>query len=167
MTGTEDQLWLIRGSYGRDNVHRSATLHRLSSLRCCLPRMRYTQRLFDDLCRLHRSRLKRPRRCRPSACIATNRPARLFVRRCDQGVRRWRGDVGTKAALSRLPQLRQCLSLRRAKVQHTDAPSDEVRHVLRPFIGRLETDVRQCLSDRCDLFRKDMNRLFRCDARNP
>ncbi len=55
--------------------------------------------------------------------------------------------------MSRLPQLRQCLSVRRAEIQHGDAPANEMRYVLRPHFGRFETDVRQRLPDGRDFLR--------------
>ena len=74
--------------------------------------------------------------------------------RRDQSLGRRRRDVGSKAALSRLPKLRQRVPVWSAEVPHPDAPSDEMRHVLRPFIRRTEADVRERLSDGRDLVRK-------------
>ena len=100
--------------------------------------MRDAQGLFDDLCGLHRSR--GDDRDDADGLHALQRAdvrAGLSGRR-DQGVGRRRGDVGAEAALPRLPQLRQRVPVRRAEVQHADAPADEMRHVLRPLIEGLK-----------------------------
>ncbi len=72
----------------------------------------------------------------------------------DQGFRRRGSDVCAQAALSRLPELRQRVPVWSAKVQHANASSDEVRHVLRPFLRRTETDVCERLSNRRYFVRK-------------
>ena len=68
----------------------------------------------------------------PTVCMHCNEPTCALVCPADaiKEYGRWRRDVGAKAALSRLPQLRQRLSVRRSQVQHADASPDEVRYVL-------------------------------------
>ena len=67
----------------------------------------------------------------PTVCMHCTEPTCALVcpGRCDQAERGRRSDVGIKAAMSRLPKLRQRLSVRRAEIQLADAPADEMRHV--------------------------------------
>lgn len=53
-------------------------------------------------------------------------------------------DERAEASLPRLPQLRQCVPVRRAEVQLRHAPSDEVRHVLWPHERGTQAHVRAC-----------------------
>ena len=69
--------------------------------------------------------------CKEPTCAWSARPTRSRLPR-------WRSDVGIEAALPRLPQLRQRLPVWSAEVQHRDAPADEVRHVLRPYVEGLK-----------------------------
>ena len=62
--------------------------------------------------------------------------------RRDQADRRRRRADRPQAALHRLQQLRAGLPVRRAQDEHGHGPDDEVRHVLRPHLGRQEADVR-------------------------
>ncbi len=76
----------------------------------------------------------------PTVCMHCNEPTCALVCPADaiKVIGRRRRAVSVEAALSRLPQLRQRLSVRRAEVQHADASADEMRHVLRPFVRRLK-----------------------------
>ena len=116
--------------------------------------VRDAQGLFDDLCRLHRSRSDHSYDADRLYALQRADVRAGLSGGCDQSVGRWRGHVSVEAALFGLSQLRERVPVWRAEVQHADAPPDEVRHVLRPFVRRVEAHVRECLSDGRHLFRK-------------
>ena len=65
-----------------------------------------------------------------------------------QAERGRRRAVVAQAALHRLLELRARLPVRRAEVRRRVRPDDEVRHVLRPHLGRAKPDVRVGVPER-------------------
>ena len=110
--------------------------------------MRHAQGALDDPPRVRRPRARRRRPCRSSACTATRRPA-------PRSARPTRSSAPTTASCrsARKPRCIACNNCVLAcpfgvpKMNDRARADDEVRHVLRPHVGRQEADVRDGLPE--------------------
>ena len=126
--------------------HRSQPLHRLPGVRAGVQRMRHAQGALDDSSRIRRPRALVADRAGGLHALRFADLRRGLSGRRHQEDRRRRGADRPQAALHRLQQLRAGLPVRRAEDEDGLRTDDEVRHVLRPHVGRHEADVRDGLS---------------------
>ena len=118
-------------------LRRSLALHRLPGLRERLRGVRDAPRRVDDPRRLHRPARTRSPRC-PTVCMHCDDPTCAQVCPADAIKKGEDGVVAVvaQAALHRLLQLRAGLSVRHSEGACRARADDEVRHVLRPHVGR-------------------------------
>ncbi len=130
-------------------LHRSQPLHRLPGVRAGVRECdTHKGQSMIQLDYVEPGRSRR-RRCRWSACTAIRRPVPRSVR--PMRSRRTEDGVVQSARKPRCIACNNCVlacPFGVPKMKTELAADDEVRHVLRPHLGRQEADVRDGLSER-------------------
>ena len=129
-------------------LHRSRPLHRLPGVRAGLHRVRHAQGAVDDPARRTWT-ARDSTQTVPVVCMHCDSPTCAEVCPADAIKRTEDGVVQT----ARKPRCIACNNCVLAcpfgvpKMNTRDEPDDEVRHVLRPHVGRAQADVRLGLSE--------------------